>query len=239
MSRNSRIDWVDHTFNPWWGCSKVSPGCKNCYAERLATRFHPTLWSSDNRHLFGDKHWKEPISWDKRARGPERVLCGSMCDVFEDLDELEPQRERLWDLIASTTNLRWLLLTKRPENFVRMLPKEYPWNIWLGVSIEDQPTADERIELLMAQKAHIKFASCEPLIGPVRLPQVPDWVIVGCESGPKRRHMHDAWARGLRDQCLDAGKCFFFKQRAMGGKVTHMPVLDGVVWNSIPEDDNA
>jgi protein gp37 len=173
MGENSKISWTDHTFNPWWGCAKVSPGCANCYAETLSNRFG-SLWGKDApRRFFDTKHWDEPLKWNSKAAAAGRnakVFCGSMCDIFEDRPDLTEHRTRLFDLIMQTQHLTWLLLTKRPENLARLLPQEWNQkNVWLGVTAENQTAADKRIPLLLQAPAAVRFVSCEPLLGPVDL----------------------------------------------------------------------
>lgn len=175
MSEKTGISWTDHTFNPWWGCTKVSPGCKNCYAETFSARYGHDIWGpGKERRTFGAKHWAEPMKWDDAAARDgvrRRVFCASMADVF---DPEAPAEERalLWPLIRLTPNLDWLLLTKRPELAAGMLPKDwgdgYP-NVWLGTSVENQEYADERIPVLLNIPARIRFLSVEPLLGPVDL----------------------------------------------------------------------
>lgn len=183
MSEHTEISWCDHTFNPWWGCAKVSAACKNCYAEALDKR--GMLGGGGHwgvhapRQFFKDEHWDKPLAWNRKAAhpilGPEhrpRVFCASMADVFEDRPDLVPHRERLFRLIEACQNLDWILLTKRPENFSTMLPwfdrgKQiaYPWrNVWLGVTAEDNECAELRIPLLRATPAAIRLVSCEPIL---------------------------------------------------------------------------
>lgn len=181
MSYKTNISWADSTFNPWWGCKKVSQGCKNCYAESWSNRFGNNIWGPDaGRRFFDDKHWNKPLAWNRKAeiaRKKLRVFCGSMCDVFEDRPDLVEHRERLYDVIKNTPWLEWMLLTKRPENFNQMWPHdsklfEYwsPPNVWLGTSIENQDMANERIpHLLRAEAPGILFLSCEPLLHTVSL----------------------------------------------------------------------
>jgi len=118
MGKDSKIEWTHHTFNPWWGCVKVSPGCEHCYAEAFAKRVGKKVWGAQSdRRFFGDPHWREPLKWHDEAvitGERRRVFCASMADVFEDRDELIPHRIRLFQLIANTPKLDWLLLTKRP-----------------------------------------------------------------------------------------------------------------------------
>lgn len=250
MGADSSIEWTDHTFNPWWGCQKVSEGCTNCYALTFAKRYGHDVWGpakTTERRLFGDKHWSEPLKWNREAEKTgqrKRVFCASMADVFEDHPQVVDARARLFDLISDTPNLDWLLLTKRPENVKPMLIAAGrgfqplpPW-VWIGTSVENQEQADKRIPHLLSIPAHVRFLSCEPLLGAVDLsrwlqqpivdlemrggapafrntPEVYKpihWVIVGGESGHGARPMHPAWARSLRDQCQSAGVAFHFKQ---------------------------
>src|ERR1043166_782056 len=126
MGANSAIEWTDHTFNPWWGCVKVSPACDFCYAEVWGRRLGKGVGGKDApRRFFADAHWNEPLRWNRAAAKVgirRRVFCASMADVFEQRDDLNPQRERLWKLIDSTPNLDWLLLTKRPHNVMTLVP---------------------------------------------------------------------------------------------------------------------
>lgn len=193
MSANSKIEWTHHTFNPWWGCEKVSPACAFCYAERNANRFAPGLWGKDGqRRFFGDKHWNEPLLWNKASGMTgrrDRVFCASMADVFEDREDLMEDRYRLLLLIEATPNLDWLLLTKRPQNIARMIAPTVEgegdelaltnrWlsqnrNVWLGTTAEDQQRTNERILHLLRLNATVRFLSCEPLLGPIDLRRIP------------------------------------------------------------------
>ena len=178
MGENSKISWTNHTFNPWWGCVKVSPGCANCYAETFSHRFG-TLWGPQSqRRFFGNKHWGEPLKWDcKAAKEGKRakVFCGSMCDIFENRPDLVEPRKRLCDLILATPNLTWLLLTKRPENILYLLQEtesilgvSLPENVWLGTTGEDQERFEQRWAHLeyagMALNPSVLFLSAEPLL---------------------------------------------------------------------------
>lgn len=184
MAENSAIEWTTHTFNPWVGCTKVSPGCDNCYAESWARRTgQPTLWTGERRRTSA-ANWQQPIKWNKRAgeRGVrERVFCASLADVF---DNQVPERWRwdLWHYIQQTPHLDWLLLTKRPQNISKMLPTEEigapAWgngwpNVWLGTTAENQAEADRRIPHLLAAPAAVRFLSCEPLLGALDLTHIP------------------------------------------------------------------
>lgn len=257
MGQSTAIAWTDHTFNPWWGCQRVSPGCEHCYAETFAKRTGHAVWGKTaERRMFGDKHWAEPLRWNAIAEAagtPAKVFCASMADVFEDRPELVSARQRLFDLIDATPHLIWQLLTKRPQNVFDMAGhwmKNRP-NVWLGTTVEDQQRATERIPALFDTPAAVRFLSCEPLLGMVDLTEwlhdstcwlldngdvctcaEPreehiDWVICGGESGPGHRALDPEHALSLRDQCSLAGVPFFFKQ--VGGRTPTVggDVLDG------------
>lgn len=190
MAENSAIEWTHHTFNPWRGCTKVSPGCENCYAEKLSRRNPAVLgeWGpSGVRVVAAESYWKQPFKWDRdaaKAGERRRVFCASLADVFEDRPELVGPRMRLFSLIRQTPHLDWLLLTKRLNGpaFGYWLPSYFydgaadydgqPWpppNVWLGVSVEDQRRGVERIPRLLTTPAAVHFLSVEPLLGPVDL----------------------------------------------------------------------
>lgn len=185
MGESTKIAWTDHTFNPWWGCQRVSPGCEHCYAETFAKRVGLKVWGPQSeRRFFGDKHWAEPLAWNRKAAAEgrrARVFCASMADVFEDRADLVEHRARLWRLVGDTPHLDWLLLTKRPENAAPLarqaallawdgggpdLPT-WPSNVWLGTTCEDQRRADERLPHLLGVPAAVRFVSYEPALGPV------------------------------------------------------------------------
>jgi protein gp37 len=176
MGKDSAISWTKHTFNPWWGCVEVSPACDNCYARELAVgRWGHDVWGKDKpRRFFTDKHWKDPILWDAaaaRAGKKDRVFCASMADVFEERDDLDPWRERLFDLIEKTPNLNWMLLTKRENQIEKRIRKAWldkpRENVWLGVTAENQRRAEERIPVLLEVPAVVHWISAEPLLGPI------------------------------------------------------------------------
>jgi protein gp37 len=180
--KNSKIEWTHHTFNPWWGCSKVSAACTHCYAETFAKRTGHDVWGPGKpRRFFGPNHWEQPIKWDEaaaKAGERQRVFCASMADVFEDYlgpdrDTLIDTRRALFNLIKQTPNLDWLLLTKRPENVLQMTPAWvlhfFPENIWVGTTVENQEQAKKRIPELLKIPANVRFLSCEPLLGEVNL----------------------------------------------------------------------
>lgn len=226
MGKNSHIEWTHHTFNPWWGCAKVSPACENCYAEAWAKRVGNKVWGvKAPRRFFGEDHWREPVKWNTEAQRlgvRYRVFCASMADVFENRSDLNEARSRLWTLIEATPMLDWLLLTKRPEHVLKLTRwgAEWPENVWLGTTVENQEWADKRMPHLLAVPAKTRFLSCEPLLGNVDLSAYLEkgkkpsihWIITGGESGPNSRPMNPEWVRGLRDFCRKAKIAFHFKQ---------------------------
>jgi protein gp37 len=229
MGEDSKIEWTDHTFNPWTRCTAISPACDNCYAETWAGRAtHPKdaagkalpLWGADAPRAPTSAHnWKQPLRWNREAieaGAPRFVFSGSLCDIGEDRPDLVAPRARLVKLIEATPGLVWLLLTKRPENLLRLFPEwseGWPANVWPGTTVEDQQRADERVSHLLAVPSARRFLSVEPLLAPVHLALAGiAWVICGGESGQKARPMHPGWARSVRDQCQSAGVAFHFKQ---------------------------
>ena len=182
--QNSAIEWTDHTFNPWWGCIKVSPGCEHCYADTLAHRYGFDVWGpakTTSRRMMSENYWRQPHKWNKEAAASgvrRRVFCASMADVFEEHPQVIDARARLFNLIEATPALDWLLLTKRPENINAMVPWHggvgryhgWPANVWIGTSVENQEQADKRIPHLLRVPAAVRFLSCEPLLGAVDLP---------------------------------------------------------------------
>ncbi|HIH2617933.1 TPA: phage Gp37/Gp68 family protein [Burkholderia cenocepacia] len=192
MSENSKIEWTDHTFNPFIGCTKVSPGCDHCYAEHLMdTRLHKVVWGAHGERVRTSAvTWREPIRWNERhaeffaAHGRrQRVFCASLADVFD--NAVHPMwRADLFELIKRTPNLDWLLLTKRIGNAQEMIQasveclmdadRDWPWpNVWLGATIVNQAEADRDIPKLLAVPARVRFLSMEPLLGPVDLTSIP------------------------------------------------------------------
>lgn len=228
MAKDSAIEWTHHTFNPWWGCTKVSPGCKHCYAETWARRLGAALWGARApRREPSDAYWRQPVAWNAALRPGERerVFCASMADVFEDRRDLDGKRERLWALIEQTPRLDWLLLTKRPHKVRDLAPygEHWPNNVWLGATAENQKWLDRRMFELADTNAKVLFLSCEPLLGALDFSgwlerarrgdlRMVDWVIAGGESGGHARPMNPEWVRSIRDQCLRAGVKFHFKQ---------------------------
>jgi protein gp37 len=228
MGMNSKIEWTHHTFNPWWGCLRVSPACKYCYADSWAKRLGIEAWGENSeRKFFSDAHWREPLKWNREAEQAgerRRVFCASMGDVFENRRDLDASRNRLWALIEATPHLDWLLLTKRIQHVKRLAPwsKKWPRNIWLGTSTEKQNWLEKRVDDLLVHDVVVRFISAEPLLGPLSVSRwlaSPrrgsngiDWVIAGGESGVHARSMNPLWAESLRDQCREANVPFHFKQ---------------------------
>jgi protein gp37 len=233
------------TFNIAWGCVKVSEGCKYCYADTLSSRYGFALWGPRaERRTFGAKYWRRPLLWNKRAQRLGHrlnVFCSSMADVFEAHPVVSQERQKLWPLIEQTPLLNWLLLTKRPQNVLEMVPWPgvFPDNVWIGTSVENQRRADERVPVLLEVPAVVRFLSCEPLLGPVDLSAwLPSlqWVIVGGESGAAARPMSPEWARSLCDACVAERVPFFFKQwggryHSAGGRL-----FDGRTWDEMPPE---
>lgn len=247
MAKETKISWAHHTFNSWWGCMKVSDGCKNCYAENLADRFgYPNIWGpagSTERRTFKDKHWAEPLLWAKVAAAlgeRQRIFSGSMCDWAEDHPTANAERPKLWELIRQTPGMDWLLLTKRPENIPNVLPDDWGpqgyANVWLGTSIEDMRVAG-RLDALAAVPAVVRFVSYEPALGPLdqlgAAVSLADWWIYGGESGPDFRQDQDDWARWLRDSCADTRTAFWYKQQSARKPGTRA-TLDGVEYHQLP-----
>ncbi len=237
--KNSQIQWTDHTYSPWWGCTRVSEGCKNCYAAQFGKRTGRAKWER------GAPRWRpsretllQPEKWNAaRHYRRMKVFCASMSDVF-DAEVPCAWRHELWSLVHRCSNLDWLLLTKRPENISSMLPDWWTGQdlgIWLGTTVENQRRADERIPILREVPCAVRFLSVEPLLGPVELDlRGIHWVICGGESGPGYRLMHPDWARSVRDQCSQAGVPFFFKQWCGLHPKKLGRLLDGREWNEFP-----
>lgn len=231
MAKDTKIEWATHTFNPWVGCTKVSPACDHCYAEGWAKRSGMVKWGvHEPRVRTSAANWKQPLRWNEEAKRTgtrPRVFCASLADVFDNAVPDE-WRADLLGLIAATPHLDWLLLTKRIGNVEKMLlhaigDSFYPnhENIWLGITVCNQAEADRDIPKLLKIPAAKRFLSIEPMLGDIDLSEFTDnnrvggvdWVICGGESGSKdARPMQRAWVRYLFQQCCEAGIPFFFKQ---------------------------
>ena len=244
MARDSKIEWTDHTFNPWWGCTKVSPACDHCYAEGWAKRVGFDVWSvSKQRRFLSDAYWGEPHRWNdqaERSHRRARVFCASMADVFEWKKGLSVWRKRLWTLIEETPSLDWLLLTKRPHLVGRLVPWQADWpaNVWLGTTVESQRWVDKRLPHLVETPARVRFLSCEPLLDEISLidwlgPTAIHWVIAGGESGRNARPSDPAWFSSIKDQCLDRATPFHFKQ---WGEWAPISAVDGALPRAVVDD---
>lgn len=236
MGDHSAIEWTDATWNPVTGCTKVSPGCKNCYAERLAKRLHlmgnPRYANGFEVTLHSDQ-LQLPLRW----RQPRRVFVNSMSDLFHD----QIPDAFIQSAFLTMTQAHWhvfQVLTKRARRLAQLAPRlPWPKNVWMGVSVENAKYTD-RIPYLRKVPAAVRFLSVEPLLGPMpRLPlQGIDWVIVGGESGPGHRKPDPEWIRSIRNQCVAGGVPFFFKQ--WGGPIAKSGgrTLDGRTWDEMPDE---
>jgi protein gp37 len=235
VAETSAIEWTDATWNPTTGCTKVSPGCDNCYAERFAER-----WRGVAGNYFAGGFdltlrpgmLRRPEQW----RGTKRIFVNSMSDLFH-RDVPDEYIDNVFDVMERVERHIYQILTKRPERMRRYLTKRYregpaPANIWMGVSVESNAFA-WRVDMLREAPAAVRFLSMEPLIGPVDTVQLDgiDWVIVGGESGPGRRAMEPAWVRDVRDRCRVLKIAFFFKQWHKAGTGRE---LDGRTWDEMP-----
>ncbi len=247
MAEKTGIAWTDSTFNPWIGCTKVGPGCDNCYAEALMDkRWHRVRWGSgQQRERTSAANWKQPLLWEREheafllAHGRRRrVFCASLADVFD--NEAPPQwRGELWALVKSTPHLDWLVLTKRVGNVQGMAPAEgLPQNVWLGATMVSQAEYDRDVRKLLAVEASVRFLSVEPMLGPIRggldLHGL-DWVIVGGESGHGARPIQREWIDSLRRECDAARVAFFFKQWGGQSATAGGCALDGAEFKCWPQ----
>lgn len=234
MAQGSSIEWTESTWNPITGCTKVSPGCKNCYAKRMAERLQ-AMGQANYRNGFEltlqPKMLELPLQWTR----PQTIFVNSMSDLFHEEVPLDYIR-RVFEVMSRAHWHRFQVLTKRAERLEELSPS-LGWapNVWMGVSVESERYCN-RIEHLRATGAHVKFLSLEPLLGPLRALDLSaiDWVIVGGESGPGARSMDPAWATEIRDQCLRWKVPFFFKQWGGTNKKKTGRALEGRVWNEMP-----
>ena len=255
----SKIEWTEETRNVFVGCSKTSPGCKNCYAEKMARRLkamgnpHYGVVIDDNGKWNGKVHFVgDAIAKMLRSRKPKMIFVNSMSDTFHESVPVE-WLDKLWNVMGQTRWNTYQILTKRAKRMYEYLKDKEPLpNVWCGVSVENQAAADERIPFLLQTPAAIRFLSCEPLLGPIDLDgyigtelQLSDYdfdigdgvdfVIVGGESGPKARPCHPDWVRSIRDQCQLFEVSFFFKQWGGTNKKKSGNLLDGKVWQQMPQ----
>lgn len=225
MGKLSKIAWTDSTFNPVIGCTKIGPGCDNCYAEALDHRwYHSMHWGAGApRKLTGDAYWKKPILWNLEAKltgKPWRVFCASQADVFDN-EWPAGVRERLWEMIKATPHLTWLLLTKRVGNVEKMLPADWGdhgyANVHMGITVVNQEEYDRDVPKLKAVRAGVRWLSIEPQLGPIALNGSAlwiDWIVVGGESAQygKCRRFDVEWAVELKRACDFYCVRYFFKQ---------------------------
>ncbi len=264
MAENSKIEWTNHTWNPWIGCTKVSLACANCYAEDMMDhRYGKARWGAGEDRVRTSAHnWNEPLRWNRKAAAAgkiETVFCLSLGDIWD--NEVDPLwRRQAFEVMEKTPNLLYLLLSKRIGNAVKMCD---PWagerlppqNVAIGATVvnpdewgRDMPKLAHAATLLTPR---FTFASVEPMLGGINARGIlPGWVICGGESGPNARPTHIEWARSLRDQCAAANVPFFFKQwgewapddplanhtsMRRVGKARSGHLLDGQEWHQFPE----
>jgi len=234
MSTKSAIEWTESTWNPLTGCTKISPGCQHCYAERMAKRLQAMgqpNYANGFRLTLHEHALAAPLGWKK----PQMIFVNSMSDLFH--------RDVPLDFVLQVFNVmrqaHWhtfQVLTKRSERLLALDDAiDWPTNVWMGVSVERQDYAF-RINDLRATHARVRFLSLEPLLGPLPALNLAgiDWVILGGESGPGARPLDPAWVTDVRDQCLSAGVPFFFKQWGGVRKKRAGRLLEGRTWDEMP-----
>ena len=254
MGRETLIEWVDHTFNPWIGCTRVSAACDNCYAAAMS---HRRKWARFEarapRRRTTPANWRQPLIWNRKAEAAgirARVFGPSLADPF-DAEVSESWRDDYMAVIEQTPWLDWILLTKRPQVAVKYFRgRAVPENLWPGVTAETQKMLELRAPPLLSIDARVHVLSAEPLLEPLLDPPggplIPrfGWVIAGGESGPRARPSQPDWFRSLRDQCLAAGVPFFFKQWGKWkptdsgmqriGRKSDDATIDGRAWHQSP-----
>jgi protein gp37 len=234
MAQKSTIEWTESTWNPIIGCNKISPGCKFCYAERMAKRLKAmgSLNYDQGFKLSLHEHVLElPLTWKK----PQTIFVNSMSDLFH---EKVPFSfiEKMFKVMNKADWHRFQVLTKRSERLLELQSKlSWSENIWMGVSVENEDYT-YRIDHLRETNAEVKFLSIEPLIGPIKKMDLTDidWVIVGGESGPGARPMSEEWVLEIRDQCIDSNVPFFFKQWGGVRKKKAGRLIQGRAWSEMP-----
>lgn len=232
----SRIEWTQVTWNPITGCSKVSPGCTHCYAERLSKRLKAMgleKYKNGFQLTLHEDTLGSPLAWKK----PRLVFVNSMSDLFHEQVPLEFIL-KVFDTMRKASWHQFQVLTKRSHRLLELAEHiDWPKNVWMGVTVEQQEFSF-RIEDLKQTKAYIKFLSLEPLLGPITRMNLEkiDWVIAGGESGPGARPLLEDWIVNIRDQCLVSGIPFFFKQWGGTNKKKNGRILQGYLWNGMPTD---
>jgi protein gp37 len=242
VADTTSISWTDSTFNPWIGCTKVGPGCDHCYAEALMDkRWGRVKWGTGNpRRRTSASNWAQPLRWQathesfERQHGRRRrVFCASLADVFDNEAPAE-WRADLFQLFSQTPDLDWLVLTKRIGNVNRMAPPQWldrwPQHVWLGTTIVNRDEMLRDAEKLADVRAAVRYWSVEPMLGPfghIPVELLPEWVIVGGESGRGSREIRRYWIDELRSQCEASRVPFFFKQWGGIRPDSHGCELDG------------
>ena len=237
MGNNSGIEWTDATWNPTVGCTKVSPGCKHCYAEVMHRRLTEMGMKKYAEPFSVVRPWKPHVEEPLRWRRPRLVFVNSMSDLFHEHVPFDFLLQ-VFEVMRQASQHRFQVLTKRAERLRELAPRlPWPSNVWMGVSVESAKYV-RRVDDLQAVPAAVRFLSIEPMLGPI--PDLPldgiHWVIVGGESGFRARPMELDWAREVRDQCTRAGTAFFLKQ--LGGsrdkRGGEQATLDGRLWRNLP-----
>ncbi len=234
MATKSPIEWTEFTWNPLTGCNKISPGCKNCYADRMAKRLQAmgvAKYANGFELTLHDNVIEEPLKW----REPRTVFVNSMSDLFHE-DVPFDFINRVFNVMGQASIHTFQVLTKRSERLFELSPRiDWPFNVWMGVSVENSKY-QFRIDHLRETGAHIKFLSLEPLLGSLTNLELQgiDWVIVGGESGPRARPVKEEWIVEIRDQCIETGVPFFFKQWGGVHKKRNGRQLDGRTWDDLP-----
>ena len=230
----SRIEWTESSWNPVTGCSKVSPGCRHCYAETMARRLQ-AMGQLNYRQGFEVTLHEHMLDRPLRWRKPQVIFVNSMSDLFHEDVPLE-FIQRVFDVMRRASQHQFQVLTKRSARLADLSGDlDWPANVWMGVSVENDNYTD-RIDHLRRTGAMVKFLSLEPLLGPVPNLDLEDidWVIVGGESGPKARPMQEEWVTDIRDQCRASGVAFFFKQWGGVRKKQAGRELEGRTWDEMP-----
>jgi len=234
MAQNSKIEWTESTWNPVTGCTKISAGCKNCYAQRMALRLK-AAGQPNYRNGFSVTLHPQLLELPLKWKRPRTIFVNSMSDLFH-RDVSVDFILKIFEIMCRASHHRFQVLTKRSHRLTQLSPL-LPWapNIWMGVTVENAGCV-LRIDHLRKTDAAIKFISFEPLLGPIpdlNLDGI-DWIIVGGESGPGARPMRPQWATAIRDQCLAASVPFFFKQWGGLNKKQSGRILDGRRWDQMP-----
>jgi protein gp37 len=234
MAQNSAIEWTETTWNPLTGCTKISPGCAHCYAERMSLRLQAmgqANYTNGFRLTLQEHVLTAPLGWKK----PRLVFVNSMSDLFHK-DVPDAYVIRVFEIMRQAYWHTFQVLTKRSPRLLQMSPRiVWPDNVWMGVSVERRDYSF-RIDHLRRTSASIRFLSLEPLLGPLPSLDLSEihWVIVGGESGPGARPLQEVWVSDIRDQCLAAGVPFFFKQWGGVFKKRNGRSLEGRTWDEMP-----